>query len=137
MLTEQKHFRFMIVSQAERNICHTESLLSRMCVLRKVSLENGYLCVLGGETPSRIRAYLEFDLYVNKNQLFSLRILPCDCEVRGPCMCKEMPVIPVDRVVDKNRIIRKNGGPRRRRGTRGQDPKNPTTYVCVQLVTKN
>jgi hypothetical protein len=34
-------------------------------------------------------------------------------------MCKEMPVIPVDRVVDKKRIIRKNGGPRRRRGTRG------------------
>jgi hypothetical protein len=34
-------------------------------------------------------------------------------------MCKEMPVIPVDGVVDKKRIIRKNGGPRRRRGTRG------------------
>jgi hypothetical protein len=32
-------------------------------------------------------------------------------------MCKEMPVIPVDRVVDKKRIIRKNGG-LRRRGTR-------------------
>jgi hypothetical protein len=35
-------------------------------------------------------------------------------------MCKEMPVILVDRVVDKKRIIRKNGGPRRRRGTRGR-----------------
>jgi hypothetical protein len=35
-------------------------------------------------------------------------------------MCKEMPVIPVDRVVNKKRIIRKNGGPRRRRGTRGR-----------------
>jgi hypothetical protein len=35
-------------------------------------------------------------------------------------MCKEMPVIPVDRVVDKKRIIRKNAGSRRRRrGTRG------------------
>jgi hypothetical protein len=33
-------------------------------------------------------------------------------------MCKEMPVIPVNRVVDKRRIIGKNGGPRRRRGTR-------------------
>jgi hypothetical protein len=32
-------------------------------------------------------------------------------------MCKEMPVIPVDRVVDKKRII---GGPRRRRGSRGR-----------------
>jgi hypothetical protein len=32
-------------------------------------------------------------------------------------MCKEMPVIPVNRVVDKKRIIRKNGGARKRRGT--------------------
>jgi hypothetical protein len=29
-----------------------------------------------------------------------------------------MPVIPVDRVVDKKRIIWKNRGPRRRRGTK-------------------
>jgi hypothetical protein len=28
-------------------------------------------------------------------------------------MCKEMPVIPVDRVEVKKRIIIKNGGPRR------------------------
>jgi hypothetical protein len=35
-------------------------------------------------------------------------------------MFKEMPVIPVKRVVDKNRIIGKNGRPRRRRGTRGR-----------------
>jgi hypothetical protein len=35
-------------------------------------------------------------------------------------MCKEIPVIPVNRVVNKKRIIGKNGGPsRRRRGTRG------------------
>jgi hypothetical protein len=34
-------------------------------------------------------------------------------------MCKEMPVIPVDRVVDKKRIGGKNGGTRRRRGIRG------------------
>jgi hypothetical protein len=33
-------------------------------------------------------------------------------------MCKEMPVILVDSVVDKERVIGKNGGPRRRRGTR-------------------
>jgi hypothetical protein len=32
---------------------------------------------------------------------------------------KEMPVIIIDRVVDKKRKIGKNGGPRRRRGTRG------------------
>jgi hypothetical protein len=35
-------------------------------------------------------------------------------------MCREMPVIKVDRVVDKARIIGKNGGPRRRSGTRGR-----------------
>jgi GTPase Era involved in 16S rRNA processing len=31
-------------------------------------------------------------------------------------MCKEMPIIPVNRVVYKKIIIGKNGGPRRRRG---------------------
>jgi hypothetical protein len=31
-----------------------------------------------------------------------------------------MPVIPVNSVVDKKRINRKYGGPRRRRGTRGR-----------------
>jgi hypothetical protein len=41
----------------------------------------------------------------------SLRILPCDCGVGGHFMCKEIPVIPFDRMVDKKRIIRKNGGP--------------------------
>jgi hypothetical protein len=30
-------------------------------------------------------------------------------------MCKEMPVIPVNKVVGPKRIIGKNGGPRRRR----------------------
>jgi hypothetical protein len=36
-------------------------------------------------------------------------------------MCKEMPFILVNRAVDKKIIIRKIGGPRRRRrrGTRG------------------
>jgi hypothetical protein len=33
-------------------------------------------------------------------------------------MCKELPVIPVNKVVDKKRLIGKNGGPRRWRGTR-------------------
>jgi hypothetical protein len=31
-------------------------------------------------------------------------------------MCKEMPVIPVNKVVDPKRIIEKNGGSRSRRG---------------------
>jgi hypothetical protein len=34
--------------------------------------------------------------------------------------CKEMQVILVNRVVDKKRIIGKNGGPKRGRGTRGR-----------------
>jgi hypothetical protein len=34
-------------------------------------------------------------------------------------MCKEMLVILVDKVVDKKRIIGKNEGPRKNRGTRG------------------
>jgi hypothetical protein len=32
--------------------------------------------------------------------------LPCGWEVRG--MCKEMMVIPIDRVVDEERIMGKN-----------------------------
>jgi hypothetical protein len=40
-------------------------------------------------------------------------------------MCKEMLVIPVNKVVDPKRIIGKNGGPRRTRDTRGRcTPKN-------------
>jgi hypothetical protein len=35
-------------------------------------------------------------------------------------MSKELPVISVNRVVDKKRIIGKNGGPRGRKGTRGR-----------------
>jgi hypothetical protein len=35
-------------------------------------------------------------------------------------MCEEMPDIPIKRVVDMKRIIRKSGGPSRRRGTRGR-----------------
>jgi hypothetical protein len=49
-------------------------------------------------------------------------LLPCDCEVRGHCMGKEMPAIPINRVVKKKSMIGENGGPRRRRGTRVADP---------------
>jgi hypothetical protein len=35
-------------------------------------------------------------------------------------MCEELPVIRVNKVVDQKRIIGKNGGSRRRRGTRGR-----------------
>jgi hypothetical protein len=34
-------------------------------------------------------------------------------------MCKELPVILVNKVMNPKRIIRKNGGLRRRKGTRG------------------
>jgi hypothetical protein len=46
-------------------------------------------------------------------------------------MCKEMPVIPVNKVVDPKRIIGKNGRPRRRRGTRVADQKN----ISVSIFT--
>jgi hypothetical protein len=42
-----------------------------------------------------------------KKQVFSWGKLPCACEVRGHCMQKEMPVIPVNRVVDKKIIFGK------------------------------
>jgi hypothetical protein len=38
-------------------------------------------------------------------------------------MCKEMPVILADKVVDSKKILKKNGGLRGRRGTRGCWPK--------------
>jgi hypothetical protein len=40
-------------------------------------------------------------------------------------MCKEMAVIPVYKMVGKKKIIPKNGGTRRRRGTRGCLPTSP------------
>jgi hypothetical protein len=39
-----------------------------------------------------------------------------------------MLVIPVDRAVDKKRLIRKNGGTRRRKGTRGRCPSQSPFY---------
>jgi hypothetical protein len=44
-----------------------------------------------------------------------------------------MPVIPATRVVDKKRIIGKNGGPRRRRGTRGLLTQKTHQYVCTYI----
>jgi hypothetical protein len=40
-----------------------------------------------------------------------------------------MPVIPVNRAADLKIINGKNGGPRRRRGTRGRD-------VCIYIESK-
>jgi hypothetical protein len=40
-----------------------------------------------------------------------------------------MPVIPVYKVVDPKRIIGKNGGPRRRRGTKGSLTKKPNYLI--------
>jgi hypothetical protein len=49
-------------------------------------------------------------------------------------MPKEMPVIWVNRVVDKKRIIRKNGGFRRRRGTRRSLPQQRFAMVPFNSV---
>jgi hypothetical protein len=53
-----------------------------------------------------------------KNQLFWTRKLSCNGEVRGNC--KEMPVIPVSKVLDKKRIIGKRGLRRRKSGSQGR-----------------
>jgi hypothetical protein len=42
-----------------------------------------------------------------KKQLFSLRKLPRDCVIRGHFTCKAMPVLPVNKVVDKKTILGK------------------------------
>jgi hypothetical protein len=66
-----------------------------------------------------------------------LRKLPYGYEIKGYFMCKEMPVIPVNRVVDKKRISRKYGGSTQGGGeAQGvADPKmlsylNVLAYVC-------
>jgi hypothetical protein len=55
-------------------------------------------------------------------------------------MCKEMLVIPVNKVVDPKRIIGKNGGPRRRKATRGRCPPPPkksiVSYHCAKITSK-
>jgi hypothetical protein len=71
---------------------------------------------------------------VMKKQLFSLRKLPCDWEVRGHCMCKEMPVIPVNRMVDMKRIIRKMEGWEGGEAQRVADPKKIYIGRCVDLL---
>jgi hypothetical protein len=48
-------------------------------------------------------------------------------------MCKEMAVIPVDRVVEKKIIIRKNGGPRRRTNTRVCRPQNKEKWTISHV----
>jgi hypothetical protein len=59
---------------------------------------------------------------VTKNNCSVWETLPCDWEVRGHCICKLMRVILINTVVDPKRIIRKNGGPRRKEGTKGRWP---------------
>jgi hypothetical protein len=49
-------------------------------------------------------------------------------------MCKEMPVIQVNKAVERKRIIGKNGGPRRRKGTRGQGSLTPPPKKKISMV---
>jgi hypothetical protein len=48
-------------------------------------------------------------------------------------MCKEMPVILVNRVTDLKTLIGKNGGPRKRRGTRGRCPSPKKTFYFANV----
>jgi hypothetical protein len=62
-----------------------------------------------------------WSLIRNEKSIVSQReTLPCNWKSG-----KELPVIPANKVVDPKRIIGKNGGPRRRRGTRVADPPPP------------
>jgi hypothetical protein len=60
------------------------------------------------------------DFSVQKESIKQKMSIRFSTGLRSHCTCKEMPVIPVNKVVDP---IRKNGGSRRRRGARGQ-PQN-------------
>jgi hypothetical protein len=51
-------------------------------------------------------------------------------------MYKEMPVMPVDTEVDMKRTIGKNGGLRRRRGTKGHVPPPKKNVTCTQYHNK-
>jgi hypothetical protein len=52
-------------------------------------------------------------------------------------MCREMPVIPVIKVVDPKRTIGKNGGPRRRRnkGLLTPPPQKKTSGFYYKFVS--
>jgi hypothetical protein len=77
-------------------------------LLQRLAKENW--CQTG--SPIAICAYNKFiffflggrgaDLAMSKQKL---TLLPCNCEVRGLCMCKETQVIPVNRVAYKKRKI--------------------------------
>jgi hypothetical protein len=62
-----------------------------------------------------------------KKQLFYLRKELCDCEVRGHCMFKEMPVILVNRVLDKKRKLGKKWRPKEEERQKG--PLTPKNYL--------
>jgi hypothetical protein len=51
-------------------------------------------------------------------------------------MCKGVSVIPVNGVVDKKRILEKNGGPGRLRDTRGLWPKKEAEQSVHQCSQK-
>jgi hypothetical protein len=75
----------------------------------------------------RLKRRVEFDLKQKKCSLWET--LPCNWEVRGLCMCKEILGILFNRVEypkiinGPKIIIGKNGWPSRRRGSRGRRPK--------------
>jgi hypothetical protein len=66
-----------------------------------------------------------------------LKKLPWDFEVRGHCMCKEMPVISVERVVEKQSIMGKMEGRGGREAQGVSDPKNSDPWdFCKQSWSK-
>jgi hypothetical protein len=69
--------------------------------------EDPYPAIIRASKPSKVKKLNE--RFLLKNNIY--------LNYHGEC--KEMPVFPVNRVVDKKIITGKNGGPRRRRGIRG------------------
>jgi hypothetical protein len=69
--------------------------------------------------------------YVNIKRVHYIDTLSCDCEVRGHCVCEEVPVIPVNRVVDNKRIMEGRGGGGEAQGIVGPKGEGVTTQCCV------
>jgi hypothetical protein len=129
------HCNYVVIVTEEKNTWLEDNF---EMTLRQV-LGNSYLMpIVGSNLTTLIRIFFNlrvFHLWPLLNHFaftcwglmkqFIWRPLPCDWEVRGHCMSKEMPGIPVNRVADKRSIRGKNRGPGRRRGTRGCCPPAP------------
>jgi hypothetical protein len=68
-----------------------------------------------------------------KHNIVYLRILPCDCEVRGHCLCNALPIISVNTVVDKKRIIGKNWSAKEEERRKGLLTQKVFMLMCLRF----